>query len=112
MIKRSDQQESQNERDVIKRNDEKECEKQEDILKRSDEKEDQEEKDTIDNSAEKESQKDEDVLEGSVRQQHDFDSIKGNANKIPEPKDSRLSKRSKVRSKDILGNCVAQVNSG
>ena len=82
------------------------------FLKRCDEKEDQEEKDTIDNSAEKESQKEGDVLERSVEQQHDFDSMKGNANKIPDPKDSRLSKRSRVRSKDILRNCVAQVNSG
>ena len=30
MIKRSDEQEGQNERDMINRNDEKECEKQED----------------------------------------------------------------------------------
>ena len=50
------------------------------------------------------------MLERSVEQQHDFDSMKGNANKIPDPKDSRLSKRSKVRLKDILRNCVAQVN--
>ena len=54
------------------------------------------------------------MLERSVQYQHDFDSdsMKGNANKIPDPKDSRLSKRSKVRLKDILRNCVAQVNSG
>ena len=51
------------------------------------------------------------MLERSVEQQHDFDSTKGNANKIPDPKDSRLWKRSgKVRLKDILRNCVAQVN--
>ena len=110
MIKRSDEQEGQNERNIINRNDEKECEKQEDVLKKSDEKEDLEEKDTTDNSAKKESQKDGDVLERSVEQQHDFDSMKGNANKLPDPKDSRLSKRSKVRLNDILRNCVAQVN--
>ena len=50
------------------------------------------------------------MFERSVEQQHDFDSMKGNANKIPDPKDSRLSKRSKVRLKDILRNCVVQVN--
>ena len=47
------------------------------------------------------------MLERSVEQQHDFDNMKGNANKIPDPKDSRLSKRSKVRLNDILRNCVA-----
>ena len=50
------------------------------------------------------------MLEKSVEQQHDFESRKGNANKIPDPKDSRLSKRSKVRLKDIVRNCVVQVN--
>ena len=80
------------------------------FLKRSDEKEDQEEKDTIDNSAEKEGQKDGDVLGRSVQQQHDFYSMKGNANTFPDLKDSRISKRSKVRLKDILRSCVAQVN--
>ena len=50
------------------------------------------------------------MLERSVEQQHDFDSMKDNANKIPDPKDSRLSKKSKVRLKDILRNCVAQLN--
>ena len=91
---------------MINRNDQKECEKQEDVLKRSDEKEDLEQKDTTDNSAKKESQKDGDVLERSVEKQHDFDSMKGNANKIPDPKDSRLSKRSTVRLKEIFYETV------
>ena len=74
------------------------------------EKEDQEEKDTIDNIAEKESQKDGDVLERSVQQLHDFDSMKGNADKVPDLKDSRISKRSNVRLKEIFRSCVAQEN--
>ena len=45
-----------------------------------------------------------------MEQQHDFDGMKGNANKILDPKDSRLLKISKVRLKDVLRNCVAQVN--
>ena len=96
---------------MINRNDEKECEKQDDVLKISDENEDLEQKDTTDIRAKKESQKDGDVLERSVEQQHDFESMKGNAINISDPKDTRLWKRSgKVRLKDILRNCVAQVN--
>ena len=37
------------------------------------------------------------MLERSVEQQHDFDSMKGNAIEIPNPKDVRLSRRRKVR---------------
>ena len=101
MIKRSDEKEGQNEENVIKRNDEKEGEEQEDVFKRSDAKEDQKEKDTID-SNEKGGQKKGDVLERSVEQQHDFDSMKGNAIEIPNPKDVRLSKRRKVRLMEIM----------
>ena len=95
MIKRSDEKEGQNEEKVIKRNEEKEGEEQEDVFKRSDAKEDQKEKDTID-SEENGGQKEGDVLERSV-EQHDFDSMKGNAIEIANPKDVILSKRRKVR---------------
>ena len=110
MIRGSDEEEGQNDEDVVKGNYENECKKQEDVLKRSDEEEDREEKDTIGNSAEKESQKDGDMLERSVQQQHDSDIKKGNVIKFPDLKDSRISKRSKVRLKGILRSCVGQVN--
>ena len=95
---------------MIKRNDEKKGEKQGYVIKRSDEKENQKEKDTIDNSDEKKGQKEGNMLERRVGQQHDFDSKKGSTNNIPDPKDVSLSKRRKVRLKDILRNCMAQVN--
>ena len=46
------------------------------------------------------------MFKRSVEQQHDFDSMKGNAKKIPDPKDSRLSKRSTVRLKEIFYETV------
>ena len=109
VIKRSDEKEGQNEEDVIKSDDE-EGQKQEDVIKISDVKEDQNEQDMIDNSDEKKGQKEGDLFVRSVGQQHDFDSMKGNANEIPDPEEVSLPKRMKVRLKDILRNCMAQVN--
>ena len=37
------------------------------------------------------------MLERSAEQQRDFDSMKGDAIEVPNPKDVRLSKRRKVR---------------
>ena len=61
-------------------------------------------------SDEKDCQKQEDVIDRCAGQQHDFDRRKGNANKIPDREEVITSKRRKVRLKDILRNCVAQLN--
>ena len=50
------------------------------------------------------------MIDRCAGQQHDFDGGKDNASKIPDPKEVSTSKRKKVRLKDILRNCMAQVN--
>ena len=61
-------------------------------------------------SDEMDCQRQEDVIGRCAGQQHEFDRRKGNANKIPHREEVITSKRRKVRLKDILRNCVAQVN--
>ena len=50
------------------------------------------------------------MIDRSAGQQHDVDTRKKNANSIPNPEQVITSKRRKVRLKDILRNCVAEVN--
>ena len=99
----------QKEEDVIKGGDEMDGQKEEDVIKGSNEIDDQKEEDVIKGSDEMDGQKEEGVIDRCAGQQHDSDRGKENANRIPNPEEVITSERRKVRLKDILRSCVAQV---
>ena len=98
----------QKEEDVIKGSNEMDDQKEEDVIKGGDEMDGQRQEDVIKGSDVMDGPKEEGVIDRCGGQQHDFDRGKENA-RIPNPEEVITSKRRKVRLKDILRSCVAQV---
>ena len=111
VITGSDKKDGQKQENVIKRNGEMDGQKQaEDVIKGNDEMDGQKKEDVIKESDDKDGQKEEGVIDRCAGQQHDFDRRKENANRIPNPEEVITSKRRKVRLKDIIRNCMAEVD--